>query len=503
MVVLSQAVIRCARSANDVRLGDITAHFRLAEKKIPENYLQRVRKAEALIYFHPVYDPHRRCIVNFQPAAADVATTAPRIDHEELLKLGTAEDLLREFAVFSADNHASFHMEDSLSSLPVLDPPSIAEFCQGQISLKDFSVIQPSYPWDNPILRQAPTKSKEWANWLWTQRSDLMNRYGVSDNGVQSDSRRQAGMSRSSRTVSSSSSASSIHKWKEFSRPCDNTGPIQRAFQMNIFSAQRKSLAPRITAVSKATTETATAVYHHSLPSSVDLQLMEKESSGESVYILLSDEEDSVIAPLGPSNTLHIVSQEAEEDLVACVPSGQLTHSLVYSLLPPEEDSMAVSVSDDEQDQLVTKKRAAAPLTSSPFFSSSSSCCKESDASTGLQTESPPVAVNSTRSHRVTPDISLAASKDKENSKPLANTAVMTDGDLVDLTGEINSNTSPKRRLEEQVGLVQPQKKVKSGGAQLPVQSKKQQRKTAPPASRLPVASKSISIKKFFQVSSR
>lgn len=487
-------------------MGDITAHFRLAEKKIPDNYLQRVRKAEALIYFHPVYDPHRLCIVNFQPAVDGASiSTVPRIDPDELLKLGTAEDLLREFAVFSADNHASFHMEDSLSSLPVLESPTIPEFCQGQISLKDFSVIQPCYPWDNPTLRQAPTKSKEWANWLWAQRKDLISKYGFSDKAFSTDSRR-TGMNRP-RIVPASNSASSIHKWKEFSRPCDNTGPIQRAFQMNIFSAQRKSIAPRISAVSKAAIETPTALHHHSLPSSVDLQMAEIDASTESVYVLLSDDEDSVIAAGGSSNALHIVSQ-AEEDLVACVPPGQLTHSLVYSLLPPEEDSMAVSISDDEQDQLFVGKRVA-PLTSSPFFSSSP-CSKaepvhrkESDASTGLQTESPPVGVNSTRSYRVTPDTSTVTSKDKENSKPLANT-VMADSDLVEINDNDN-NKIEKRRLEEQVGSVQPQKKAKSGeSAQLQGQSKKQPRKTAPHASsRLPVASKSVSIKNFFQVTNR
>ena len=515
---MRQAIIRCARSANDVRLGDITAHFRLAEKKIPDNYLHRVKKAEALIYYHPVYDPNRRCIVNFQPAggALDGTSTAPRIDPAELHTLGTAEDLLREFSVFSADNHASLHMEDSLSSLPVLQVPTIPELCQGLISLKDFSVIQPCFPWDNSALRQAPTKSKEWAGRLWAQRNELIHKFGFSDKGIQPDARKTVlstmNRSRSAPSSSSSTSISTIHKWKEFTRPCNDTGPIQRAFQMNIFSGQRKSLAPRISAVSKATAETTTAMSYHPSPSSVavavaDLQKIDNESTNGSVYVLLSDDEDSMIGPGDASHLLPMAA--AEEDLVPRIPSGQLTQSLVYALLPPEEDSMAVSISDDEKDVLVAVKRTA-PLTSSPFFAPSAispAPCSNTpvisggnaDVATGPQLESPPVGDNITRHHRVSPD-PPSSDASKENAKHIANTAI-SDDDLVDLTVEINNDTSEKRRLEEQVTSAQAQKKIKSGSALSQGLRKKQPRKSTPQANRL-VTTKSVSIKNYFQVSS-
>ena len=393
------------------------SHFRLSEKKVPPSYLQRLKKAEALIYFHPVYDPQSRCIVNFQSSENKAGSRVPLIDQEELLKLGTAEDLLREFAVFSADNNRSLHMEDSRTSLSVPVPPSVWEFCEGRVSLRDFGPIAPCYPWDlQPSLRQAPPRTAEFAPWFaWTLRRKLMDKLHGTDGPSPSDdpgtkskpypsSNQQSHRSPKGKQRTAGRApggpvgigygkgpegAISIHKWKDVAA-CSSSGSIIRAFRCNLFS-HSKGRAVAGSAPLPSTSNPRQPV----LPSNAVSPLTELPSEGSgssegSVCIYLSDDDEEgedFHRDLRPDGRTHSLKRMRSADTLtqpssstsSPSPSPPLTPSpLSFSSFAMVEDLPPSQSQDQGEDplrgsslwcpNLLTRARSAAAQAEQLFY---------------------------------------------------------------------------------------------------------------------------------------
>jgi 5'-3' exonuclease len=170
IVTAQQAVIRFKHHAHDQRLERICDHFQISCKKsIPESYLQRIQRAEALFHYHIVYDPRNKALAHFsspqllqvQQHEAD-AWRAPYILRKDLASLGsdTLQELLRDC-----------HVQGQVTA---------EKLCLGMVSIKDYSIISPKFPWDNPALqypqqqRLSASNSKSNVSYIWSHRRSLM-----------------------------------------------------------------------------------------------------------------------------------------------------------------------------------------------------------------------------------------------------------------------------------------------------------------------------------------
>jgi hypothetical protein len=93
-------------------------YFKGIKKDVPEDYLGRILKAELLFHYYPVYNPLTKTVESFMPHSAAAGETrrksltnqhhlnentdtdtdnwlGPQISEEELLKLGSAAEILR------------------------------------------------------------------------------------------------------------------------------------------------------------------------------------------------------------------------------------------------------------------------------------------------------------------------------------------------------------------------------------------------------------------------
>ena len=127
-------------------------HWQSIGKKIPPGYKDRVRRAELLFYYHPVYDPVAQRIAHFSRySSADEADGhhLPVATADELSNLGGESDILAN----APENYSG----------------GVADICEGRVSRIDFSVIQPVLPWELPAIaalsHRIPQTSQKSASW--------------------------------------------------------------------------------------------------------------------------------------------------------------------------------------------------------------------------------------------------------------------------------------------------------------------------------------------------
>ena len=77
LVTALQAVVRCREGACDTRLDRVVELFRELKKKVPETYLLRAKRAEALFHYHPVFDLDSCTVVPFMCADVGLEEVVP------------------------------------------------------------------------------------------------------------------------------------------------------------------------------------------------------------------------------------------------------------------------------------------------------------------------------------------------------------------------------------------------------------------------------------------
>lgn len=152
-----QAVIRFRKIPCNMRLQRICHHFKANGKTVADTYLHRIQRAEALFHYQLVYNPLARQLQYISPPVfANVNDEnkcghGPVIEEDDLEKLGTAADILRD-----APEDISFE-----------------RVCLGYCSIKDFQVIPCQYPWDKASLRQPMIVSNSTSS-MWNYRRMLI-----------------------------------------------------------------------------------------------------------------------------------------------------------------------------------------------------------------------------------------------------------------------------------------------------------------------------------------
>ena len=88
-----QAVVRCRHGGNDSRLDRICGLFRSLKKNIPDSYLARAKRAEALFHYHPVFDIDTGTVVPFTPPRFEdmQAASAAELTANNLTSLRTVK----------------------------------------------------------------------------------------------------------------------------------------------------------------------------------------------------------------------------------------------------------------------------------------------------------------------------------------------------------------------------------------------------------------------------
>jgi hypothetical protein len=126
------------------RFKSICDHVGLT-KTVDEGYLDRINKAEQLFHYHVVYDPFKRCVLNFMnpllmnPLLMNSITPSstvsslspppslPIITDDELTNIGTEKSLLINAPIdITIDN-----------------------ICEGIHSRQDYSILKGMYPWEH------------------------------------------------------------------------------------------------------------------------------------------------------------------------------------------------------------------------------------------------------------------------------------------------------------------------------------------------------------------
>jgi hypothetical protein len=139
-----QVIIRFRDIDNNARLKRVCDYFKLSGKKVADNYLQRLLRAEQLFYYHPVYNPHTDSIAHFTDPTADFSSlgssVCPEITPAELMKLGG--DPSEILTLTRKDGSDARHSHTAASGLAIHD------VCRGHYSIKDHNEILPRYPWE-------------------------------------------------------------------------------------------------------------------------------------------------------------------------------------------------------------------------------------------------------------------------------------------------------------------------------------------------------------------
>lgn len=156
IIKAQQAVIKFKDIPDNKRLKKIHDFFKFSGKKVPENYLSRVSRAESLFFNHLVYNPVKKEICHFSSGIENQGfkSIAPPITREELRKVGNCEDIFKD------------------------KPEEIKWFqlCEGFYSPRDFSLVNTIYPWENPSLekKMSELRTTHWS----TRRGLIQNLFG-------------------------------------------------------------------------------------------------------------------------------------------------------------------------------------------------------------------------------------------------------------------------------------------------------------------------------------
>jgi hypothetical protein len=199
---------------DDQRMQRIVRHMKITlNKKVPETYLQRITRAEALFYYHVVYNPQTQELCNF---------TKPNTSNE-YQAISAEEDLWDSMGFLSHDRdhqtsgkenvgilqhgNLSYHTLGTMRG-PAITPqelsnlgylkikdiikssrPSVEtrEYCSGLVSLKDSAAIPPKFPWDTVSVYERANQPKKSSNslsgakspssYLWACRRQLMSHF--------------------------------------------------------------------------------------------------------------------------------------------------------------------------------------------------------------------------------------------------------------------------------------------------------------------------------------
>jgi hypothetical protein len=162
-----QIVLKFKEEDDDTRLNYIVKHWQSIGKKIPPGYKDRVRRAELLFYYHPVYDPVEQRIVYFSRYSCDDEANGHH------LPVATADEL----SILGGES-------DILSNAPNNYAGGVADVCEGRVSRIDFSAIQPVLPWEVPAVaalsHRIPQASQKSASWgLRRNLSNILRDSGV------------------------------------------------------------------------------------------------------------------------------------------------------------------------------------------------------------------------------------------------------------------------------------------------------------------------------------
>ena len=182
LVKAQEAVARFRHVEDDRRLDRIVSYFKGQGKKVPEGFLARVKRAELLFHYHPVYCPRTKSVrplMDFPaPSSASSAASASDANND-----GAADDDEGSYepkhwvgpSVTPQEMRAlGLGSEAELLSIGTLRAPAHVTaqgLCEGIYSIGDFSVIPLRFPWDNPTLR--PRQDRQSSN--WALRRSLMS----------------------------------------------------------------------------------------------------------------------------------------------------------------------------------------------------------------------------------------------------------------------------------------------------------------------------------------
>jgi ribosomal protein L44E len=83
LVKAQEAVARFKHVADDRRLERIVAYFKGQGKKVPEGFLARVKRAELLFHYHPVYCPRTKSVrplMDYAPSSSSSSSSSDSSD---------------------------------------------------------------------------------------------------------------------------------------------------------------------------------------------------------------------------------------------------------------------------------------------------------------------------------------------------------------------------------------------------------------------------------------
>ena len=231
-----QAVVRCRIGGNDSRFDRICALFRYMNKNVSDTYLGRIKRAEALFHYHPVFDLDSESVVSFMPPHfADESSDNGALLESKLASQGRCARLRVRIKVdpqtqsseeANVDDIESESSDDDMRStwtpghppdridgsglevsLPSENTPQlsfqppvtthqdqvemgncnggqdllrtapahirISDLCLGAVSIGDYNVIPRRYPWEIKGLDRPPGGSRN-ASSYWSVRRSLM-----------------------------------------------------------------------------------------------------------------------------------------------------------------------------------------------------------------------------------------------------------------------------------------------------------------------------------------
>jgi len=431
-VTAQQAIILFKDSPNDLRLSLLCQHFLASGKALGPTYLSRLQKAEALFHFHPVYNPVNQQVVNLLPAPCSSETPGkpPNITTKELLDLGTQEELLGYWRLglgFVSDS------EDSLLQAPGdLAHTLTREVCEGLRSCRDGTPIPARFPWQGGVKGPAHGDGPFTANHLWALRRTLSTSLGP---GTPSTSL-------GPRTLSTS------------------LGPLIRPRHNFLKNGETAGLGLGRPSLGLGPPPMSRLGLGHrvfSRPPPPPLPPIEP-------FVFLSDDDDEPNPNLHPNLDSNLYPNP--------------NPNLVYSLLPPDDDSMAISLSDNELPPL--KKGDGASILCLEGHGAQPSVYSKIDSlnspnAVGMDKKSPPT---------VTPDHASSSFAREDDAIII----ISDDDDCISTLNEKNSLLLGNKENRYNT--------LKRTATNIIQSSRKQQRKKGPAGKKCD----SQSIKNFFQV---
>lgn len=256
----------------------------------------------------------------------------------ELLRLGTEEDILKDCA--RAGSHST----------------SVAQLCEGEVSLKDFNHISPRYPWDSVELRRTPIKGEFLPKAAWALRQSLM----ASLSGTATTTARETHPPTRCETyqrpqkTAQSQPVLPFTSFNPFSSMCFKATPPRKELVHDLSASPPAPLPNPISTEVVALLAKSKSSQYFYISEESDEEEQEQEghasvgnshshaegSSGGTLHVVSQSEDSPISTPLPPSSVPIATDQTA----------GAGVH-LFYQPLSPEEDSLAVSVSEDERER--------------------------------------------------------------------------------------------------------------------------------------------------------